>query len=172
MDTFHFTPFQGIIPLKYGPRFFAPSYLTPFLATKIFFSTKRNVLNLQCTVQCLRVVLAKGTTPHYTLSNEECRLLGYKTPVRTSKETHYVSTTEISRLMIMWDLRFSRRWLWRMWSSGMLRRVDLVRTDVSQELSPSFIRVTRICEIGTTLAVTINRRTLRKIPSASVASYI
>jgi hypothetical protein len=36
-------------------------------------------------------------------------------------------------------------------SSGMLRRVALVRTDVSEELSPSFIRVTRIGELGTTL---------------------
>jgi hypothetical protein len=42
-------------------------------------------------------------------------------------------------------------------SSGMLRRVALVRTDVSEELSASFIRVTRIGELGTTLAVTSNR---------------
>jgi hypothetical protein len=45
-------------------------------------------------------------------------------------------------------------------SSGMLRRVALVRTDVSEELSISFSRVTRIGELGTTLAVTSNRRTL------------
>jgi hypothetical protein len=45
-------------------------------------------------------------------------------------------------------------------SSGMLRRVVLVRTDVSEELSASFIRVTGIGEKGTTLAVTSNRRTL------------
>jgi hypothetical protein len=38
-------------------------------------------------------------------------------------------------------------------SSGMLLRVDLVRTDVSEELSASFIRVTRISEVGTTLSV-------------------
>jgi hypothetical protein len=38
-------------------------------------------------------------------------------------------------------------------SSGMLRRVALVRTDVSEELSASFIRVTRIDALGTTLAV-------------------
>jgi hypothetical protein len=38
-------------------------------------------------------------------------------------------------------------------SSMMLRRVTLVRTDVSEELSASFIRVTRIGELGTTLAV-------------------
>jgi hypothetical protein len=44
----------------------------------------------------------------------------------------------------------------------MLRRVDLVRTDVSEELSASIIKVTRIGELGTTLAVTSNRRTLRR----------
>jgi hypothetical protein len=31
---------------------------------------------------------------------EECRLLRYKNPVRTSQETNYVSTTEPSRLML------------------------------------------------------------------------
>jgi hypothetical protein len=36
-------------------------------------------------------------------------------------------------------------------SSGMLRRVALVRTDVSEETSASFIRVTRISELETTL---------------------
>jgi hypothetical protein len=43
-------------------------------------------------------------------------------------------------------------------SSGMLRGVDLVRTDVSEELSTSIIRVPRIGELGTTLALTSNRR--------------
>jgi hypothetical protein len=66
-------------------------------------------------------------------------------------------------------------------SSGMLRRVALVRTDVSEELSAAFIRVTRIGELGT-LAITSKRHTLRRnakylyfncISSqrASVASY-
>jgi hypothetical protein len=50
----------------------------------------------------------------------------------------------------------------RMVSSGMLRRVALVRTDVSEVFSASFIRVTRIGELGTTLAVTSNRRALRR----------
>jgi hypothetical protein len=36
----------------------------------------------------------------------------------------------------------------------MLRRVALVRIDVSEELSASFFRMTRIGELGTTLAVT------------------
>jgi hypothetical protein len=44
----------------------------------------------------------------------------------------------------------------------MLRRVALVRTDVSEELSDSFISMTRIGELGTMLAVTSNRRTLRR----------
>jgi hypothetical protein len=51
---------------------------------------------------------------------------------------------------------------WRMASSGMLRRMALVRTDVSEELSASFIRVTRIGDLGTTLAVSSNRSTLRR----------
>jgi hypothetical protein len=36
-------------------------------------------------------------------------------------------------------------------SSGKLRRVAVVRTDVSEEPSASFIRVTRVGELGTTL---------------------
>jgi hypothetical protein len=62
---------------------------------------------------------------------------------------------------VLGNLRFSRRWLWRMVSSGLLRRVALVITDVSDEPGVSFIRVTKICELGTTLAATSNRRTLR-----------
>jgi hypothetical protein len=50
----------------------------------------------------------------------------------------------------------------RMVFSEMLRRVALIRTDISEELSASFIRVTRIGELGTTLAVTSNRRTLQR----------
>jgi hypothetical protein len=37
--------------------------------------------------------------------------------------------------------------------SGALRRVALVRTDVSEELSAYFIRVVRIGKLGTTLVV-------------------
>jgi hypothetical protein len=50
--------------------------------------------------------------------------------------------------------------------SGMLRRVALVRTGVSEEPAASFIGVARIGELGTTLAATSNRRRQR----ASVAS--
>jgi hypothetical protein len=48
----------------------------------------------------------------------------------------------------------------------MLRRVALVRTDDSEELSASFIRVTRIGELGITIAVTSNRQ------RASVAKFL
>jgi hypothetical protein len=48
----------------------------------------------------------------------------------------------------------------RMVSSEMLRHVALIRTDVLEELSASFIRVTRIGELGTMLALTSNRHML------------
>jgi hypothetical protein len=57
-------------------------------------------------------------------------------------------------------------------SSGMLRRVAVVRTDISEEPSASIIRVTRLGELGTTLAVTSNRRTLRHIPEDDILHSI
>jgi hypothetical protein len=45
----------------------------------------------------------------------------------------------------------------------MLRRVALVRTDVSEEPSASIITVTRISELGTTLAVTSNQPSVRRL---------
>jgi hypothetical protein len=47
-------------------------------------------------------------------------------------------------------------------SSGMLCRLALIRTDVSEKRSASTIRVTRIGEVGTKLAVTSNRNTLQR----------
>jgi hypothetical protein len=55
----------------------------------------------------------------------------------------------------------------RIASSGMLHRVALVRTDFSEERSASIIRVIKIGELGTTLAATSNRCTLRR----NVGSY-
>jgi hypothetical protein len=52
----------------------------------------------------------------------------------------------------------------------MLRRVALVRTDVSEELNASIIKVTRIGELGTTLAVTSNRRNRRLLVTTNVPS--
>jgi hypothetical protein len=45
----------------------------------------------------------------------------------------------------------------------MLRRVALVRTDVSEEFSASTIRVTRIGELGKTSAVTSNDASCEEI---------
>jgi hypothetical protein len=58
-------------------------------------------------------------------------------------------------------------------SSEMLRRVTPVGTDVSEERSASFIRVIRIGELRTTLALTSNtsiltRATLRNIPEDAI----
>jgi hypothetical protein len=48
-------------------------------------------------------------------------------------------------------------------ASGILHRVALVRTESSEECSVSIIRVARSGELGTTLSVTSNRRTLQRI---------
>jgi hypothetical protein len=45
-------------------------------------------------------VIACKTSGFHGGDYEEWRLLGHKNPVRTSQETHYVSTTEPSRLML------------------------------------------------------------------------
>jgi hypothetical protein len=60
-------------------------------------------------------------------------------------------------------------------SSGMLRRVALVRTDVSEEFSASFIRVTRIGELVTLMEAlrssetsVLTRATRRNIPEGTI----
>jgi hypothetical protein len=53
---------------------------------------------------------------------------------------------------------------WRMPSPGMLPRVVLVRTDVSEKRSVSIVIVARIGELETTLAFISNRNTLGYIP--------
>jgi hypothetical protein len=107
---------------------------------------------------------------HMTLNNmhlfkEECHLLGYKNPVRTSRVTlrlHY--TAQTVKLCKVWGFHGGD---WRMTSSWMSRRVALVRTEVSEKHIGSIVKVTRIGELGTMLAVTSNRST----PRSSAASY-
>jgi hypothetical protein len=56
----------------------------------------------------------------------------------------------------------------------MLCRVALVRIGVLEERSASIIRVTRICELGTTLAATNDRRTplIRSVNRLIVATNV
>jgi hypothetical protein len=53
-------------------------------------------------------------------------------------------------------------------SSGLLRSVALVRTDVSEEPGASLIRVTKIGELGTTQAATTTDVRCEEIPIAYV----
>jgi hypothetical protein len=53
-------------------------------------------------------------------------------------------------------------------SFRMLRRVALVRIDLSEELSDSIIRVIIIGELGRTLAVTSNRSVHQLLVTASI----
>jgi hypothetical protein len=80
---------------------------------------------------------------------EECRLLGYKNPVRTSQRTHYVSAT---------DPMLCRIWGFHGGDDEECRLEGYY--DVSEEFFASIIRVTRIGELGTTLTITSNRSTL------------
>jgi hypothetical protein len=54
----------------------------------------------------------------------------------------------------------------------MLRHVALVITNVWEECSASIIRVTKMGEIGTTLAVTSNRQFLRRLRQRLVTANV
>jgi hypothetical protein len=79
---------------------------------------------------------------------------------------YYVSTKLYGvtpRMIVILTLPDGRRATFRrLPSSGMLRRVAFVRTDVSEECIIIIIRVKRIGELGTTLEVTSNQSTLRR----------
>jgi hypothetical protein len=62
----------------------------------------------------------------------------------------------------------------RMASPGMLRRVAVVRTDTSEELSASIIKVIRIGELGKTLAVRVRRLlvTANIVPSSPIIATL
>jgi hypothetical protein len=55
-------------------------------------------------------------------------------------------------------------------SSGMLRHVALVRTNVSEELSASIIRLTRLGELGTTYLCSVRQLlvTANVVPSSPI----
>jgi hypothetical protein len=92
---------------------------------------------------------------------EECCLLGYKTPVIPHRG-HYIPATDRSLLMLfkIWGFHGYDCEECRLLGSY---RVALVRTDVSEENRNSIIKGRRIGELGKTLAVNSNRRTLPKL---------
>jgi hypothetical protein len=60
-------------------------------------------------------------------------------------------------------------------SSGLLRRVALVRTDVSDKPGASFVRVIKIGELGTTQAATSHRffvTLMKEAPGSSETSVL
>jgi hypothetical protein len=56
-------------------------------------------------------------------------------------------------------------------TSGILQHMALVRTKVQEESITVYIRMTRIGELGTTLAVTSNRSTLQSITKFQKGAY-
>jgi hypothetical protein len=53
-------------------------------------------------------------------------------------------------------------------SSGMIRRVALVRTDVSEQRSASIIRVIRFGELSSSKTYVLTRATWHKIPGGAI----
>jgi hypothetical protein len=94
---------------------------------------------------------------------EECRLLGYQNPVRTSPETLYFSATDLNHLILCKILGFHcgdgekcrLSWMWH--------RVVFVSIHFSEKCVFSVVKVKRISGLGITLAVTSNWITLWRI---------
>jgi hypothetical protein len=74
----------------------------------------------------------------------------------------HISKTQqnLTYIHFLYDVKTLR--IWREPSSVMLPRVDFVRTDDSERRIASIIWVIIIGELGTTLAITSNRSTLRR----------
>jgi hypothetical protein len=100
------------------------------------------LLMSRCFIECIVISLI--------IANNYVRMIFYVLNSGNSEE-HYV------RLEVFTAGTMKNGVFWYV-----TRRVALVRTEVSEELIATFIRVTRIGELGTTLAVTSNRRTLRR----------
>jgi hypothetical protein len=88
--------------------------------------------------------------------------LSYRSKMQCLKKHSRHKVHNEIKSKLMHNLRFSRPWLRRMPPCGILRIVALVRTDVSQERVVFILGMTRIGELGTTLA-TISWSALRKI---------
>jgi hypothetical protein len=93
----------------WGPVLF-PLAAGAYISVYFLFHTQHRSSSEACAVGNLVAIVTVDSVPlqakdiqHWGFHGgdyEECRLLGYKNPVRTSQETHYVSTTELSWLML------------------------------------------------------------------------
>jgi hypothetical protein len=111
-----------------------------------------------CTLLCIVVHSSHVCTQDSILGGGGGRVLGSRlgTPRNRNGMHKLYWGSRITKVTLHFQL-VHETWISgqirRIASSGMLRRVALVGTDVSEELSASIIRVTRIGELGTTLAV-------------------
>jgi hypothetical protein len=84
-----------------------------------------------------------------------------------------ITSVRESNSSAVYDLWLSRRWVGTILYSGMLCRLAVVKTDVSEELSAPIIRVTIIGELGITLAVYLrSERRLLVTPNVVLSSSI
>jgi hypothetical protein len=69
---------------------------------------------------------------------EECRLLGYKNPVPTSQERHYVSATEHSRYMLRFEIfaavTMKNAVFWDKWTQSVPHRRHYISATESNQL--------------------------------------
>jgi hypothetical protein len=115
---------------------------------------------------CCSALVRVNSYCHYSVCIICSTLFSYVPLTQMERVYSIMQNTKLPTAFFKADLKI---WMeskqvkvWRMASSGMSRHVALVRTYISEELSASIIRVTRIGELGTTFAVTSNRHTLRR----------
>jgi hypothetical protein len=113
-----------------------PSLLSMWLEHSL---TKQACLGLQTALSCATKLLNAFGAPMTCkiwgfngCDYDECLLLGNKIPVPTSLKTIHLRY-RAQPVNAIWDLTISRRWLWRMPSSGMWWCVVLVWTDASEK---------------------------------------
>jgi hypothetical protein len=103
---------------------------------------------------------------------EECCFLGYEIPVRTSQETHYVSAIEPSWLMLckIWGFHGGDYEECRLLGCYAIWLLQV--QGVSEEFIGSIIRVERMRELGTTLALTTETRCVTSPKTAFFVTFL
>jgi hypothetical protein len=82
---------------------------------------------------------------------------------RSYIQTRYIYTYIFTFNIRVQTIKYEKlRCVYKKSSSGILRRMPRVRTEVSEECIASIIRVKRIGELGKSLSVTNNQSTLRR----------